>query len=67
MITQHDDIDEKNRQKRTWWTLLMSLRDQITEQIRQERRSRTFIIIIIIFYYSNEKLLKDLPDLNHLF
>ena len=65
MITQHDDIDEKNRQKRTWWTLLMSLRDQITEQIRQERRSRTFIIII--FYYSNEKLLKDLPDLNHLF
>ena len=66
MITQHDDIDEKNRQKRTWWTLLMSLRDQITEQIRQERRSRTFIIIII-FYYSNEKLLKDLPDLNHLF
>ena len=66
MITQHDDIDEKNRQKRTWWTLLMSLRDQITEQIRQERRSRTFIIIII-FYYSNEKLLKDLPDLSHLF
>ena len=66
MITQHDDIDEKNRQKRTWWTLLMSLRDQITEQIRQERRSRTFIIIIIV-YYSNEKLLKDLPDLNHLF
>ena len=44
----------------------MSLRDQITEQIRQERRSRTFIIIIIV-YYSNEKLLKDLPDLNHLF